>query len=63
MIRLRSLLGEKLPPHAGQVVTVHASDSTLTIDLDEGPRTVRRTTDIPISNHKGHRPRKADHVA
>ncbi len=49
--------------HAGQVVTVHVSDTTLTIDLDEGPRTVRRTTDIPIRNHKVHRPRKAGHVS
>jgi transposase InsO family protein len=48
---------------AGQVVTVHVSDTTLTIDLDEGPRTVRRTTDIPIRNHKANRPRKADHVS
>ncbi|MDH2429357.1 hypothetical protein [Sphaerisporangium sp. TRM90804] len=34
---------------AGQVVTVHVSHSTLTIDLDEGPRTVQRTTDLPAS--------------
>ncbi|MEU4410235.1 hypothetical protein AB0F88_37505 [Streptosporangium sp. NPDC023963] len=34
---------------AGQVVTVHVSDSALTIDLDEGPRTVHRTTDLPAS--------------
>ncbi|MFI7033702.1 hypothetical protein ACIBK1_33725 [Microbispora rosea] len=43
--------------HAGEVVTVHVSDTTFTIDLDEGPRMVRRTTDIPIRNHKPHRPR------
>ncbi|MEN3536277.1 integrase core domain-containing protein [Microbispora sp. ZYX-F-249] len=49
--------------HAGEVVTVHVSDTTFTIDLDEGPRTVRRTTDIPIRNHKAHRPRKVDHVS
>ncbi|MCC5578595.1 hypothetical protein IMZ11_23490 [Microtetraspora sp. AC03309] len=49
--------------HAGQVVTVHVSDTTFTIDLDEAPRTVRRTTDIPIRNHKAHRPRKVDHVS
>ena len=49
--------------HAGEVVTVHVSDTTFTIDLDEGPRTVRRTTDIPIRNHKAHRPREVDHVS
>ncbi len=38
--------------YAGEVVTVHVSDTTFTIDLDEGPRTVRRTTDIPIRNTK-----------
>ncbi|GIH47134.1 Transposase InsO and inactivated derivatives [Microbispora rosea] len=49
--------------HAGEVVTVHVSDTTFTIDLDEGQRTTRRTTDIPIRNHKAHRPRKVDHVS
>ncbi|GGP17510.1 hypothetical protein LDL08_43180 [Nonomuraea glycinis] len=38
--------------HAGQVVTVPVSDTTLTIDLDEGPRTVHHTTDLPIRNVK-----------
>ncbi|MFC0866275.1 hypothetical protein ACFHYQ_28670 [Sphaerimonospora cavernae] len=33
---------------AGQVVTVHVSDTTFTIELKEGPRTVQRTTDIAI---------------
>ncbi|MET8049411.1 hypothetical protein ABZU75_17610 [Streptosporangium sp. NPDC005286] len=49
--------------HAGHVVAVHVSDSTLTIDLDEGPRTMHRTTDLPIRNVKAHRPRKVDHVS
>nr|WP_245956741.1 IS481 family transposase [Nonomuraea fuscirosea] len=49
--------------HAGQVVTVHVSDTTLTIDLDEGPRTVHRTTDLPVRNVKAHRPYKVDHVS
>nr|WP_245651395.1 IS481 family transposase [Streptosporangium amethystogenes] len=49
--------------HAGQVVTVHVSDSTLTIDLDEGPRTVHRTTDLPVRNVKAARPRKASYVS
>ncbi|GGP02521.1 hypothetical protein GCM10012278_10090 [Nonomuraea glycinis] len=49
--------------HAGQVVTVHVSDTTLTIDLEEGPRTVHRTTDLPVRNVKVHRPYKVDHVS
>lgn len=49
--------------YAGQVVTVHVSDTTFTIDLDEGPRTVRRSNDIPIRNRKANRPRKVDHVS
>ncbi|SEH00363.1 Transposase InsO and inactivated derivatives [Nonomuraea solani] len=49
--------------HVGQVVTVHVSDTTPTIDLDEGPRTVRRTTDLPVRNVKAHRPYKVDHVS
>ncbi|MGV9305520.1 hypothetical protein [Nonomuraea sp. NPDC003727] len=49
--------------HAGQVVTVHVSDTTLTIDLPEGPRVVRRTTDLPIRNVKANRPRKVSNVS
>jgi hypothetical protein len=49
--------------HAGRVVTVHVSDTTLTIDLEEGPRTVHRTTDLPVRNVKVHRPYKVDHVS
>ena len=49
--------------YVGRVVTVHVSDSTLTIDLDEGPRTVHRTTDLPVRNVKAHRPYKVAHVS
>ncbi|MBF8186671.1 hypothetical protein ITP53_13150 [Nonomuraea sp. K274] len=49
--------------HADQVVTVHVSDTTLTIDLDDGPRTVHRTTDLPVRSVKAHRPRKVDQVS
>ncbi|MEV4167914.1 IS481 family transposase [Nonomuraea sp. NPDC049709] len=49
--------------YVGRVVTVHVSDTTLTIDLDEGPRTVHRTTDLPVRNVKAHRPYKVDHVS
>ncbi|SNT64023.1 hypothetical protein SAMN05216276_11097 [Streptosporangium subroseum] len=49
--------------HAGQVVIVHVSDSTPTIGLDEGPRTVHHTTDLPIRNVKANRPRKTTYVS
>lgn len=49
--------------YVGRVVTVHVSDTTLTIDLDEGPLTVHRTTDLPVRNVKAHRPYKVDHVS
>ncbi len=49
--------------HAGQVVTVHVPDETITIDLGEDTRTVRRTTTQPVRSIKAHRPRKAAHVS
>ncbi|MEU4718339.1 site-specific integrase [Nonomuraea dietziae] len=49
--------------YVGRVVTVHVSDSTLTIDLDDGPRNVHRTTDLPVRNVKAHRPRQVGHVS
>jgi hypothetical protein len=49
--------------HAGQVVTVHVSAETITIDLSEDTRTVRRTTTQPVRSIKAHRPRKAAHVS
>jgi transposase InsO family protein len=49
--------------YVGRVVTVHVSDTTLTIDLDEGPLTVHRTTDLPVRNVKAHRPYKVNHVS
>jgi hypothetical protein len=46
--------------HAGQVVTVHVADQTLTIDLADGDtRTVRRTTSQAVHSIKAHRPRKS----
>ena len=41
---------------AGQTVTVHVADATLTIDTDGGPRTVTRTTTRAIRNLKANRP-------
>jgi hypothetical protein len=46
--------------HAGQVVTVHVADDTVTIELADGDsRTVRRTTTQAVHSIKAHRPRKA----
>jgi transposase InsO family protein len=49
--------------HAGQVVTVQASDTTLTIDLGDDTTTIRRTTTQPVRSIKAHRPRKAGSVS
>lgn len=44
--------------HAGQTFTVIVSDTTLTIELDDGePRVVRRTTNTAVRNIKANRPR------
>jgi transposase InsO family protein len=43
--------------YAGQTVTIHATETTLTIELDSGPRTVRRTTARPVTHTKAQRPR------
>jgi hypothetical protein len=52
--------GQKIPlgrPYAGQIVTVHVADTTLTIELDGDTRTIRRTTTTPVTHHKAQRPR------
>lgn len=47
--------------HQNQTVTVHVSDTTVSIDLPEGDTmTVRRTTDQPVRSIKGQRPRTAN---
>ena len=46
--------------HAGQVVTVHVAEHTITIDLGgDDTRTVRRTTTQPVRSIKAHRPHQA----
>jgi len=46
--------------HAGQVVTVHVADHTVTVDLGgDDIRTIRRTTTQAVRSIKAHRPRKA----
>jgi transposase InsO family protein len=50
--------------HAGQIVTVHVAEDTMTIDLGgEDTRTIRRTTTQPVRSIKACRPRKAAHVS
>ncbi|MFH9330689.1 IS481 family transposase [Streptomyces althioticus] len=43
-------------PYAGQTVTVHVSDTTITVDLDGQIRVIRRTTDVPVRNVKANKP-------
>jgi hypothetical protein len=49
--------------HAGQVVTVQATDPTLTIDPGDDTMTIRRPTTQPVRSIKAHRPRKAGSVS
>ncbi|MFG2128973.1 hypothetical protein ACGFNV_14410 [Streptomyces sp. NPDC048751] len=35
-------------PYAGQTVTVHVSDTTISVELDGQVRVIRRTTDVPV---------------
>jgi transposase InsO family protein len=49
--------------YAGQTVTIHATETTLTVELDGGPRTIRRTNNRPVNYRKAHRPRKAPYVS
>jgi hypothetical protein len=42
--------------HARRIVTIHVSEHTLAIELDDETRTVRRTTTNPVVVIKGSRP-------
>ncbi|MFD6262691.1 hypothetical protein ACFWDK_06510 [Micromonospora chalcea] len=44
--------------YAGKTITIHVTDTELTIACDDGTRTLRRTTDQPVRNLKASRPRK-----
>ena len=47
--------------HRHQTLTVHVSETTLAIELDDGEtRMVRRTTTLPIRNIKANRPRPVE---
>ena len=53
----RTWLGRE---HARKTVTIHVADEMLTIDLDDGPRTVPRTTSKPVIVVKARGPRKVN---
>jgi hypothetical protein len=46
--------------HAGKTVTIHVHDTHLIADCDDGPHTIKRTTDKPVRNLKADRPSKAE---
>ncbi|MFD1322613.1 IS481 family transposase [Micromonospora sonneratiae] len=46
--------------HARKTVTIDVTDTELAIHCDDGTRTIRRTTDQPITQIKAQRPRKVD---
>ena len=48
--------------HAHQTITIDVSATELVIHCGDGIRTIRRTTDQPVTRIKAHRPRKADHA-
>jgi hypothetical protein len=48
--------------HARQIVTIHVVADTMTIDLGEDTRTVRRTTTQPVRGIKAQQHRKGAHV-
>jgi transposase InsO family protein len=45
--------------HAGRIVSIHVSEHTLAIELDDETRTIRRTTRRPVVVVKAHRPHRA----
>ncbi|MEV5346894.1 IS481 family transposase [Streptomyces achromogenes] len=49
-------------PYAGQTVTVHVSDATISVELDGQVRVIRRTTDVPVRNVKANKPHKVSDV-
>jgi hypothetical protein len=50
--------------HAHRTLTIHVSDTTLAIELEDGEtRVVRRTTTTPVRNIKADRPRTVPSVS
>ena len=48
--------------YAGQTVTVHVAESTLTVELDGQVRVIQRTTAIPVRHVKANKPHKISDV-
>jgi len=48
--------------YAGQTVTVHVAESTLTVELDGQVRVIQRTTAIPVRHVKANKPHKVSDV-
>lgn len=48
--------------YAGQTVTVHVAESTMTVELDGQARVIQRTTDIPVRHVKANKPREISDV-
>jgi hypothetical protein len=46
--------------HARKTITIDVTDTQLVVHCDDGTRTVRRTTDHPVTRIKAHRPGKID---
>ena len=46
--------------HAGKTVTIDVTDTELVVAGDDGPRTVRRSSQKPVRNLEANRPRKID---
>jgi hypothetical protein len=50
--------------HRHQTVTIHVSETTLAIELDDGEtRVVRRTTTLPVRNINADRPRTVPSIS
>jgi hypothetical protein len=43
--------------HAGKTVTIDVTETALIVACDDGPRTIRRTNQLPIRNLKAFRAR------
>lgn len=58
-----TVVGQKIAlgrVHAHKTVTIDVTETELVIHCDDGPRTIRRTTNQPVTYIKAHRPRKTE---
>jgi transposase InsO family protein len=46
--------------HAGKTITIQVTDTHLIAHCDDGPRTIRRANEHPVTRVKAHRPRRLD---